>query len=593
MKFLLGELPFMFRFFHPIIGIRLYLVSVAILLATATEIIGVSLFLPLLTGGDGTDVLSRVIRSTFELFSIPVGFNSVLLVMIGAMVLRSVLLFGRDVLVASSSSTITVRLNRQLLQRIDSAEFKLMSKLKIGQVNNTVAVEIPRVNVAFEQAAGTIAGAAFALSYFALTIVMSPVLTLVIFAAVPFAYFGTSWSNRRIRELSFQTTTAAGSHQHWMLMALNFFRYLRTTGTWNLIESRVMIVAENLAIIRLRAQVLQSGSNAAFSVGALLIVAAILLYQVNVAEVGILDAVFMLFLFKRGFDQILVVQATYRKMLGVSGSVHNYAELIEALESESTTGRTGSLKLDSMESIELRDVDVAYKNRDSSLKGVSMRVGSGDWIGIVGESGAGKTTALSVMSGLIPPDSGVALVGDVELSDVDLGHLRSHLGYVPQEPVVFDDTLRNNLTLWDESVDSDTIENALEVVQLSKLVSTFPDGLDTVLGSNGTAVSGGQRQRISIARELIRDVDVLILDEATSALDGPTERLVHEALRKHRGSRSTIVVAHRFETIRECDRIYVLRSGEMVESGTFDQLSQADGEFARLMRSESRNGEAE
>jgi ABC-type multidrug transport system fused ATPase/permease subunit len=593
MKFLLGELPFIFHFFRPIVGLRLYWVSLVTLAATGTEIIGVSLFLPLLTGGDGDDVISTSIRGAFDYFAISLEFTSVLIVMIGAMILRSVLLFGRDVLMASSSAVITIRLNQRLLRAMNSADFKLMNELRIGRVNNTVAVEIPRVNVAFEQAAGTVAGLAFTVAYFALTIAMSPVLTLVIIGATPVAYFGMTWFNRRIRDISFQTTDAAGAHQHWMLMALQYFRYLRTTGTWELMESRVLDVARTLARIRFRAQVLQAGSNAVFGITALLIVVAVLLHQVNVAGVAVLDAVFMLFLFKRGFDQILVVQATYRKMLTVVGSVHNYADLVDSFESRTTEVRPDGVIPDVAGSLELRNVGVEYRERGKSLSGVNLRVDPGEWIGLVGESGAGKTTALAVLSGLISADSGEAVISGVELRDVDATHFRSRLGYVPQDPAIFDDTFRNNLTLWDEEVAQGTIDEALEIVQLSSMVKDLPNGLDTVLGSNGTAISGGQRQRISIARELIRDVDILILDEATSAIDGPTERLVHEALRKNRDSRSTIVVAHSFETIRECDRIYVLKNGELVETGNFDQLSVAGGEFARLMRGEADGSGAE
>ena len=589
MKFILGELPFIVRFSYAIAGKRLYLVFFAIALGTATEILGISLFLPLLNGGSGNDFVTSSIRSFFDLFSIPIEFTWVLLVLVVAMVLRFLLLLANDMLVAFLSAKITVHLSRRLFDAIGRSDFRYFSELNVGRINNTVTVEIPKITLSFEQMAATVTGLCFAVAYLTLAVVMSPFLAVVVLLSAPAIYVGISWSNRRIRKLSFEASSSSGHHQHWVIQVLQNVHYLRTTGAWDWFQSRVMNVTQRLITIRLKLTVALAYSRASLGIVSLLIVSLVLLHQVNVADLNVLDAIFILFLLKRAFDQMISVHATYRKMLSVTGSVHNYIDLVDNLEDEQEKVASTVQKADLTGSIELRDVTVQYQNRVQSIKGLNLVVNAGEWVALVGESGSGKSTALSVVTGLLKPDFGVATVADIEYAHIDANDFRKRIGYVPQDSAVFDDTFRNNLTLWDETINQTSIMEALEIAQLSEMVESLPDGLETMLGPNGTAISGGQRQRMSIAREILRDLDLLILDEATSAVDGPTERKIHQALRENRKSRTTILVAHRYETIRECDRIYVLKNGELMEVGVFEELYKGNGEFSRLVQLEQRD----
>jgi ABC-type multidrug transport system fused ATPase/permease subunit len=590
MKFLFGEIPYLFRFFQSMIGYRMYAVIIFIVAATATEIVGVSLFLPVLNGGEGTDVISRGISASFEYFGIPLSFTAVLIVMIGVMMLRTIILIFRDVLVALSSAQIGIDLNKQLLNALGKAEYKSFIELNVGRVNNTVSVEIPRVFAAFEMTAATAGGVFFAFAYIALGVMISPFLALVMIVAAPFGYLAISWSNRRIRRLSFMTTDAAGLHQHWMLHVLHNFKYLRTTGTWDVLNLRVVLVATTLAYIRRRVKLFHAGSTGFLGMFAFLIVTVVLLQQVNFGGADVLEAAFMLFLLKRGFDQVLAVQSSYRKLLNVVGGVHNFTDLVMTLRVNSENDHEGTELPNFAADLELHDVSVSYRGRGKVLSNLSLEMKAGERVALVGASGAGKSTALAVLTGLISPDSGSVSINGVGLDDIDLAEFRKRIGYVPQDPAVFDDSLYNNLTLWNDQIDPSAVEDALEAVQFTNTLNRLPNGLETVIGPNGTALSGGERQRISIARELLRGPELLVLDEATSAIDGPTEKRIYEVLRQKFGSITTIIVAHRFETIRDCDCVYVLSNGGLVESGTYDQLLNAGGEFTRLLKNEFTNG---
>jgi ABC-type multidrug transport system fused ATPase/permease subunit len=221
--------------------------------------------------------------------------------------------------------------------------------------------------------------------------------------------------------------------------------------------------------------------------------------------------------------------------------------------------------------LEIRLDHVAYAYPAAprqSLNQVSVRVGKGECVGIVGPSGSGKSTLVDVMLGLLTPDSGSVTVDG---RDIQL-HLRSwqnQIGYVPQTIYLTDDSLLRNIAFGvaSDRIDHDAVARSLRAAQLDEFVATLPNGVHTVVGERGVRLSGGQRQRIGIARALYHDPAVLVLDEATSALDAQTEAGVMSAVAAMRGSKTIVIVAHRHSTVEQCDRLYRLDQGRVVAEG--------------------------
>ena len=231
--------------------------------------------------------------------------------------------------------------------------------------------------------------------------------------------------------------------------------------------------------------------------------------------------------------------------------------------------------------IQLQDIQFEYRPGEPVLNGVSLAIPAGQKVALVGASGGGKSTLVQVLLGLYPAQSGEIRFDGVPVEHIGLEVVREHVATVLQHPVLFNDTVRNNLTLGRDYPD-DALWEALEHAQLADIVRDMPEDLQSQLGRQGVRLSGGQRQRLAIARLLLGDPQVVIFDEATSALDTETEARLHEALKDFLAGRTVIIVAHRLSAVRQADRVYVFEDGRIAEQGTHSELIKAEGLYSRL-----------
>jgi len=234
--------------------------------------------------------------------------------------------------------------------------------------------------------------------------------------------------------------------------------------------------------------------------------------------------------------------------------------------------------------VEFRQVSYTYDGRRMAVEQISFVAEPGETIALVGTSGAGKSTALSLLYRAFDPTEGQVLVDGRDIRDYRLESLRKNIGVVFQEGFLFNRSIADNLYVGNPEASPQAIHDAAVRAQAIEFIERHPKGFETVIGERGRSLSGGERQRLSIARVILKDPPILILDEATSALDANTEARLMRALDEVTRDRTTLIIAHRLATIRKADRILVFEQGRIVESGSYESLVQQGGRFASLVR---------
>lgn len=271
--------------------------------------------------------------------------------------------------------------------------------------------------------------------------------------------------------------------------------------------------------------------------------------------------------------------------LGLAAA-HSVFELID----EETEKSNGTIQMQQVDGrVEYSNVSVSYSDDDEVVSDVSFTIDPGEVVALVGASGSGKSTLANLLARFYLPSRGTISVDGVDITDFDLNNLRSHISFVSQDTVLFNDSIRNNIAYGSaDKIDDDRIRKAAAAAHVLEFVDDYEDGFETEVGEKGTRLSGGQRQRIAIARAIYKASPILILDEATSALDTESERLIQDALKVLMRDRTTLVIAHRLSTIEHANKILVMDKGRIVESGTHKELLTHSGVYARLYQNQFR-----
>ncbi|WP_102107874.1 ABC transporter transmembrane domain-containing protein [Oceaniglobus roseus] len=269
-----------------------------------------------------------------------------------------------------------------------------------------------------------------------------------------------------------------------------------------------------------------------------------------------------------------------------AGATERLVELLNALDTVTDPETAATLPAPVRGALSFEDVVFHYPARPNAaaLDGVTLDVAPGETVALVGPSGAGKTTIIQLLLRFYDPDAGTIRLDGVDLKDLDRAAFRRHMALVPQDPVIFAASARENIRFGRPSATDAEVEEAARAAAAHDFLTALPEGYDTYVGERGVMLSGGQKQRIAIARAILRDAPVLLLDEATSALDAESERLVQVAVDRLSAGRTTLIVAHRLATVKKADRIVVFDQGRIVAQGSHDALVAEGGLYARLAR---------
>lgn len=577
-----------FNYFKGIIGWHIYGYLFINFLIGFLDGLGLTMFIPLLSiaTGTGTGQESLGKLDVFVKFIENVGLSlnlvTVLIFMISLFIFKGIFYYIKILYFTKIRIKAMRKIRFSLLTDLGNISYAGFTQNDAGRVQNTLVSNVGKVLSSMTSYFSTFqhiimlltyVGMAFASNWkFAIMVGVGGSLTNILYR-----YIG-----KVIKKYSREQIYLGNDFNGILIQAINNFKYLKATNTYRKYDSRlrdILIKNDDYDFRMTRIGAVAESLREPIIIS---IIAIVIILQVNVMNGNFGSILVSLLLFYRGLGHLVTLQGTWNGFLGSSAGL----ESVEELKTEFNLNREplNNQEIPKIGNISVENVKVKFGNT-SILKDISFKIKNKTSIALVGESGAGKTTLANVICGLLQPNNGCIWIDNQSLYDSNLASFRDKVGYITQEAVIFDDTLFNNVTFWAEKTPEnlEKFHKAIVMVSLGKFFEGLENKEDTRLGNNGILVSGGQKQRISIARELYKDVELLIMDEATSALDSETEKIIKDNIDMLHGKFTMVIIAHRLATIKNVDSIYLMDKGEVLDSGNYNELIQKSERFKKMV----------
>ncbi|MEI7635792.1 MAG: ABC transporter ATP-binding protein [Syntrophus sp. (in: bacteria)] len=528
----------------------------------------------------GSSSVTKWIVKIMMDWGLPVTLVSVLTVFLGFNVLKG----GLQVLSVNGQSRIRMAVSRCLI--VDSfkdfmgARWAFFSSQKQGMLINTFTRETDATSGAFSYLAQMFAGIVQLTFFLVVPMYISWQVTLAsivasLLLAAPFLLLG-----RLTYRLGQQTTDTANQLTIVLQESLSMARVILGYANQHKNVQSLREAYERHAKAAIKSLTLQYAQP--------------VVYQ----PLGVVVLMITLYVSQRiglSFSELAVILYAFLRVLPIVGILASQKNLLESSfpsyeQIENLTGQARKLRQISGErtftgfkhTITIEALSFSYPDRPSCLQEINMVIPKGKMVAIVGRSGSGKSTLIDTIIGFNEPSDGQVYVDGIPLREFEINSYRKRLGYVPQESLLFNMTVRENLLWAREDATKEELREACVVANAAEFIEQFPEGYDTFVGDRGVRLSGGQIQRVALARAVLRNPDILILDEATSSLDSESERLIQLSIETIAKKMTVIVIAHRLSTIAKADYIYVLEDGRIVEEGEYSQLLINDGSFSQM-----------
>lgn len=579
-----------FWFFYKVVGPRVLITVVLSTIVGLLDGFGLAMFLPLLqlVGGEG-DVNASGLGSLHFIADaiVEIGFalnlNSVLLFLCIFFSLKGITRFFAGKYDVYVRQLFIKKIRLTLINNLSRVSYKYFVLTDSGRIQSTMTGEADRLLRAHLTYTKALDQGIMVIVYVILAFFVDAKFAMLITAGGLMTNFIFKYIYKLTKKASVQLTKNMHNFQGEVIQQVANFKYLKATGLMNRYVDRMQVSVINIEEKNRKIGIYNVILDAIREPLLIIVVSLVILIQSNVLGAPLGPVILSLLFFFRALMSLMLMQISWNGFLGLSGSIENVNALNEEMrKAREVVGKkkfselTGSLLLS----------NVGFKYGDIKiLNNINLEIKKNESIAFVGESGSGKTTLVGIIAGLFKPDEGNYFIDGLDVRELNIQNFQSKIGYISQDPVIFNDTVYNNVTFWAERTDENMrkCDSVLKKASIFNFIEELENKKDTLLGYNGINLSGGQRQRISIARELFKNINILILDEATSALDSETERDVQASITALQGEFTIIVIAHRLSTIKNVDRIVFLDNGRILNINTFDKLIEEQPKFKRMV----------
>ncbi len=577
--------------FYRFVGAHFFVILGLTLITTIVESIGITLFLPLFTTGfdpQSADKSSRavaVVQSVFDFFGVSPTVGIVIFFIFGFFLAKAALRLGTDFYRTRLVTGVAQKLREQLTRLFSKVSYAYYVQSDTGHLANILTTEVERMSNGFNafsrvlvQLMTILALLGFAAFLYWQFTAMAVAFSIAVFVVIRILIKQTQKYSKKIVE-------ERGEFQSLLIQSIHAFKYIRATGRSETLLAKMFDSIRRITNVffhlMIRGAVIETLKEPLMVV----FILSLMGYQFFVIGGSIASIAVFLVFFLRIIQSVLQFQGMWNGFAGNTGSIAAVLRTMAALQTHQE--QEGEIAVTHFaKAIQLQAVTFAYQEKPV-LKEVTLRIPKNTTVALVGRSGAGKSTLVDLVAGLFLPQRGEIRIDDIPMQQIQRTSWQQKIGYVTQDPVIFNDTVANNIVLWGcDPQDPECfqrLERAAAAAYCLEFIRALPEGFATVVGDRGVKLSGGQKQRIAIARELFKDPELLILDEATSALDTESERAIQQSIDALRGKLTVIIIAHRLSTVQNADIIYVLDEGRIVESGTFEELVQRNGTFRKMV----------
>jgi len=585
---LISSLIFYHKVARSYLGRKLYVLLLLFLLGGISESVGISMIIPVLNVEKAVSdqgQYTKIIYAFLESVSINISLSSLLTLLLIAFLFKGVFVFLQN----SFSAYIKCRLAKDIrisfCNKYMNMKYSYYTNTSIGYLNNIITTETDKGVGALNRYAVVIGNMIVILVYISCAVTINYKMTFVVIILSLSLFTLMRMLSRLSRKMSLLVSETNAQVQSLLIQTISNYKYIKATNSFAHIFKQLFGTISKNYVYKLKGAVLIVIPSSIIEPISIVFISGLLIYYVGFHGKPIADITVVLVFFYKAFSSVFRFQSDWQKFNARLGGLEVIRKADIVLDkNKELSGTRIVTKFNRV--VELNDVNYSYDSRQV-LFDINMNIHKNRSIGIIGESGAGKTTLFDIITGMLTPQSGKISVDGIDYTELELSSLRKIIGYVTQEPVIFNDTIANNISFWDCDSQDDNckkrIKDAAVLASCDRFINETEKGNDTVLGDKGVKLSGGQCQRIAIARELFKEPEIMIFDEATSALDTESEKLIQQSINSLKGERTIVIIAHRLSTVRDCDYIYVLKDGRIVEEGSFDELyKDKDSIFSKM-----------